>query len=130
MLQMVMDQAAPLAVPPEVELILSALEAGRHPATERRGARRNRYRVHARLRLFSDPAHAIPWTLYTRDVHARGLGFVTPHRLPLGYGGILELPTPDGGLLNVQCSVFRCRQAVVGWYEGAVSFNREQPDLT
>jgi hypothetical protein len=130
MLQLLMEQAAPIQMPPEVELIISAMEAGRHPAADRRGIRRNRYRVHGRLRLFSDPEQSLPWTLYSRDVHARGLGFVTAHRLPLSYGGMLELPHPEGGLLNIQCTIFRCRQTVMGWYEGAVGFNREQPEFT
>jgi hypothetical protein len=116
-------------MPPQVELIISALEAGRYAAHERRGARRNRYRVLGWLRLFSDAKHAIPWALYTRDVNARGLGFVTAHRLPLGYGGILELPHPEAGLMEIPCTLFRCRQAAEGWYEGVVSFNRDQPEL-
>ena len=29
--------------------------------------------------------------IYTRDVCPRSLGFVTRHRLPLGYGGVVEI---------------------------------------
>ena len=113
--------------PPQAELILSALETGQHGRRDRRAARRNPYRVRARLRLFSDPPLASPWTLYTRDVHARGLGFITPHRLPLGYGGLVELPGLDGGVVTINCTLLRCREAAPGWYEGSVYFNREQP---
>jgi hypothetical protein len=119
------ETAPPAGVPPQVELILSALETGRH-REDRRDESRQRYRVRGRLRLFSDAPHVKPWTVYTRDVHARGLGFVTPHRLPLGYGGLIELPHPDGGMMTITCTLFRCRQAAPGWYEGAVYFNREQ----
>src|SRR5579863_422248 len=83
--------------PPQVELMLSALETGQFTAQGRRKHRRNRYRVKARLRLFSDPPLSSPWTIYTRDADSRGLGFISPHRLPLGYGGFLELPDPEGG---------------------------------
>lgn len=121
------ESSDPAEVPPQVELILSALETGRHRSNDRRALRRNRYRVRGRLRLFSDGPHVVPWTVYTRDVHARGLGFVTPHRLPLGYGGLIEIPHPDGGLMSINCTLFRCRQAAPGWYEGSVYFNREQP---
>lgn len=113
--------------PPQVDLILSAIDTGQHSKTNRRDSRRNPYRVRAHLRLFSDPPLSSPWTLYTRDIHARGLGFITPHRLPLGYGGLVEIPGPEGGVLNINCTLLRCRQAAPGWYEGSVYFNREQP---
>ena len=114
--------------PAQVDLILSALETGQHPAHERRTSRRARYRVRTRLRLFSDPPLASPWIVYTRDIHARGLGFISPNRLPLGYGGLIELPGPDGTLTNVHCTLLRCREAAPGWYECSVYFNRERPE--
>ena len=112
--------------PAEVDLILSAMEAAEGIAPERREHGRLPYRVRADLRLFSDIAGTDPWTLYTRDVNARGLGFITPHRLPLGYGGTVDLMTPRGRKLRVHCTLFRCREAVKGWYDGALYFNREQ----
>lgn len=112
--------------PPEVDLILSAMEAAQDAECERRHRQRLPYRARAELRLFSDAADAAPWVLYTRDVDSRGLGFITPHRLPLGYGGTLALLAPTGRKLRIPCTLFRCRQAVQGWYEGALYFNREQ----
>lgn len=128
------------AWPGQVELILSALETGLHraggpagsiaaPDEERRLARRTPYRVRAWLRLFSDGRDAPPRPLFTRDVGARGLGFITPQRLPLGYGGLVELAAPDGRAASVHCTLVRCRQAAPGWFEGCLAFNREQPDL-
>ncbi len=119
---------APTAWPAQAELILSALEAGRHQAhfEKTRQYRRCPYRVLATLRLFSDPPNAAGWTLYTRDVSPRSLGFVTQSRLPLGYGGRIELPTSDGLSSRIECTLLRCRQAAPGWYEGALYFNREQ----
>ena len=115
--------------PPQVELILSALETGQHGGRDRRSIRRVRYRVRARLRLFSDPPLASPWIIYTRDVHARGLGFISAHRLPLGYGGLVELPGADGGMLSIHCTVLRCREAAPGWFDCSVYFNREMPEV-
>ncbi|HSU65237.1 MAG TPA: hypothetical protein VLJ39_00070 [Tepidisphaeraceae bacterium] len=115
--------------PPQVELIISALETGQHQASERRGLPRLSYRARGRLRLFSDPIRSSPWVVYTRDVNARGLGFISAYRLPLGHGGTIELPHPDGGVMNIHCTLLRCREAAPGWYEGAVYFNREQPTL-
>ena len=109
-------------------MILSALEAGQFVASRRRH-RRSPYRVKAELRLFSDGPLGMPWTIFTRDIDSRGLGFICPHRLPLGYGGQIELPNPEGQMLEINCTVYRCREAAPGWYEGAVSFNREQADF-
>lgn len=114
--------------PPEVDMILSAMEAACDPAElDRRYRHRMPYHVRGELRLYSDPPGAPAWAVYSRDVDPRGMGFITPHRLPLGYGGIIELFAPAGRKLQVPCTLFRCRQSVEGWYEGALYFNREQP---
>lgn len=115
--------------PAEVDLILSAMEAAKGDVPDRRLEQRLSYRVRAMLRLFSDPPGQPPWTLYTRDADTRGLGFITTHRLPLGYGGTVQLLTPAGQLAKIPCTLFRCREAVPGWFEGALYFNREQPDF-
>jgi hypothetical protein len=127
--------------PAEVDLILSALDAGhsapvaantitgnltQDDSVDRRLRSRTPYRVRAELKLFSDPAEAAPWLLFTRDIDAKGVGFITSHRLPLGYGGWIELFTPRGEKVRVNCTLFRCREAAPGWYEGALYFNREQ----
>jgi hypothetical protein len=112
--------------PSEVEFIVSALEAAGGKWADRRSAVRVPYRVRAELRLYSDMPGAEPWLLFTRDVCPRSLGFITPHRLPLGYGGILEIPGPDGQMLRLDCTLLRCREASAGWYEGALYFNRDQ----
>lgn len=129
----VVPPTEPTAFPPQADMVLSALEAGRAaaPKHDRRVAARRAYRVRATLRLYSDQAGTPAWSLYTRDVHSRGLGFITPHRLPLGYGGIVELPDPAGGdgTVRVPCTLLRCREAAPGWFEGSLYFNREQPDF-
>jgi hypothetical protein len=114
------------------ELILSAMDSGRHGVApdNRRALPRLPYRVRGRLRLFSDGPRSTPRVIYTRDAHARGLGFITPHRLPLGYGGFVEFVGPDGRHRRIQCTLHRCREAAPGWFEGAVCFNREQPELS
>jgi hypothetical protein len=120
-------------VPADAELILSALEAGRAGAdakyADRRGHVRKMFRARVSLRLFSDAPSVAPWTLYSRDVHSRGLGFITPHRLPLGYGGMLEMPNPadPSQTVCIPCTLLRCREAAPGWFEGSLYFNREQP---
>lgn len=120
--------------PPQAELVLSAIEAGQHrmgfdPGAERRTTRRVSFRVRAQLRLYSDNPGEPGRVIYTRDVHHRGLGFITPHRLPLGHGGLVDLPTPTGKIVSVPCTLLRCREAAPGWYEGSVYFNRDQQGL-
>ena len=112
--------------PVEAEFIMSALEAAATPGDRRRPGHRVVHRTLAQLKLFSDLEGRGPWALYTRDGTPRGLGFITRHRLPLGYGGIAHLCGPDGQPLSIECTVRRCRQTVNGWFEGALSFNREQ----
>ena len=115
------------AWPREVELILSALEAGGGDRDNRRRHPRMPYRALADLRLFSDQQGTPPWKLYVRDCSARGIGFVTAHRLPLGYGGTVQLPAPGSGrMMSVNGTLFRCREVTTGWFEGALYFNREQ----
>ena len=115
-------------LPAEVEFILSALEAGAgtFQGQDRRKGDRCSYRVSAALKLYSDDPKAPPATLYVRDVGPGGLGFVTRHRLPLGYGGILTIEAPDGRSLKIDCTLLRCREAIQGWFEGSMYFNREQ----
>ena len=121
--------------PTEVQLINSPHAAGEDgtrggavlsPAAAHRDVPRMAHRVLAELHLFSDAPDAEPWRLYTRDVSSRSLGFITSHRLPLGYGGTVELATPDGSVVAVNCTLLRCREITTGWFEGALYFNREQ----
>ena len=67
--------------------------------------------------------------LHTRDITPKSLGFITRHRLPLGYGGVVDLPDPAGVVRSIDCTLIRCREVAKGWYEGAVYFNREQSEF-
>ena len=116
--------------PAQAEMVMSAIEAGQFPAVDnRRTAPRRRYRVKASLHLFSDAPDTAPWAIYTRDIHARGLGFITPHRLPLGHGGLIELPVGESSRIHIPCTLLRCREAAPGWFEGSLYFNRDQPQF-
>jgi hypothetical protein len=112
--------------PKEADFILSALEAGLSGREDERRLGRVPYRVKGALRLYSDPKGTDPWIIYTRDVCPKSLGFITRHRLPLGYGGMIELPDKSGNILRLDCTLLRCREAAAGWYEGAMYFNRQQ----
>ena len=110
----------------EADLIISAMEAGGHDCNRQRNPPRMPLRVQATVRLFIDSPGHTSRTIYSRDIHSRGLGFVTTERLPLGYGGVIDLPAKDGSIVSIACTVLRCRAATGGWYEGFVYFNREQ----
>jgi hypothetical protein len=116
-------------IPSEVAMVLSAIEAGGHPQEERRAVRRIPFRTVTQLRLFRDQPTVPPCELFTRDINRRGLGFITRHRLPLGYGGTVMLPSADHKSKPIPCTLFRCREAAPGWYEGSLCFNREQPQF-
>ena len=123
------DEAVGDPLAAEAEFILSALEAGgngRRGAVNRRQMQRQPYRSVAHLRLFSDHAHSRPWVLYARDCNPKALGFITRHRLPLGYGGRLAVRGPLGQTIRAECTVHRCRETVSGWFEGCLTFNRTQ----
>lgn len=112
--------------PREVEFVISALEAGPRPNRDRHKLPRTIYRVQATLRLFSDKPESAPTILYTRHVNPQAVGFLTARRLPLSHGGILYITSPTQRLMQVYCTILRCREAAPGWYEGAVYFNRQQ----
>jgi len=130
MISTVASQAVTTDWPPEVDLILSAMEAAsaRPSGTgaNRRGGPRNSYRTCAELKLFADNPLDGPTRIYTRDIHDRGLGFITRQRLPLGYGALVELDLPDGRRVKTHCTVYRCRETINGWFEGAVQFTTAQ----
>jgi hypothetical protein len=118
------------ALPADAAIVLTALEAagGRE---NRRQIARTLYRSTAMLSLFADAPGSSARVLYTRDVNERGVGFVTRERLPLGYGGVLRLPSPKTAsqILSISCTLYRCRLAAPGWYEGALHFNRDQHEF-
>lgn len=115
---------------PEVDVVLSALDASRcHGGPDRRSVHRRPHRVPADLRLFADGPRGTPWELFSRDVDARGLGFVCRDRLPLGYGGLVELEAPDRTPILAPCTVYRCRECGPDWYEGSLYFHQPQPAL-
>lgn len=113
----------------EAEMIISAMEAGSHESVRQRNPPRVQYRVQATVRLFIDTPGQANRTIFSRDIHSRGLGFVTTDRLPLGYGGVIDLPAKDGTIVSIACTILRCRAATAGWYEGFVYFNREQSSM-
>jgi hypothetical protein len=110
--------------PPEAHLILSALEAGRASANvpNRRRGSRNSYRARAELFLFSDLNGTDPWVLFTRDLDINGIGFLCQRHIPLGQSGTVLWKDPKDRQHRAYCTVTRCREAVQGWYEGALSF--------
>jgi hypothetical protein len=117
------------AFPREVEFVISALAAGLHPEEDRHHVARTSYRVRATLKLFSDQADVPPTLLYVRDVSTQAAGFLSARPVTLSHGGIMRIRSRKGEMMQVYCTVLRCREAAPGWYEGAVYFNREQGAL-
>ena len=120
------DEPAPeLTWPGEVDLILSAMEAASAARTDRRAGDRRPHRVRAELRFYADSPLEAPTPLFTRDLSPTGVGFIARDRLPLGYGGDLTIELPDGRTVTTPCTLYRCREAINGWYEGSLRFVHE-----
>jgi len=118
-------------IPPEVRMMMTAMDTGKGcPTSDRRRESRVTHRTRAMLYLFCNSSAGVPCVLYTRDACPRGLGFLTNRPLPLGYGGRLDLISPQGVPMRIQCTVSRCREVAPGWFEGAVNFNRCQIELS
>lgn len=113
--------------PRDVEFVISAMEACPRPETDRQKLHRFPYRVRATLRLYSDRCESGPALLYTRHIHALAVGFLTNRRLPISHGGLLRIRSPRQDVIEIGCTVLRCREVASGWFEGALYFNREQP---
>lgn len=111
---------------PEVDIIISALDAAWTEPDDRRGSRRTPYRALAELHLYSDRDESMPWTIFVRDIDASGMGFITRTPLPLGYGARLVIETPKGERAEIASTILRCRSCAAGWFEGALTFNRRQ----
>jgi len=104
-------------------MILSAMEAAKSSTTDRRDSDRLPHHTRAELRLFADDPLAPATPLFTRDISPAGIGFITRERLPLGYSGIVTYENEDGTRVANACTIFRCREAVNGWFEGALQFS-------
>ena len=88
---------------------------------ERRRMPRAKYEVAATLVGMGADGQA--FTLYTRDVHAGGSGFVSPTDLDDIEAATITMPTPEGGVRHVRCHVRRTRAIGEGWVEGYVEFD-------
>lgn len=119
----------------EAAMVVSAMEAAveqrlpRLTPMERRLRRRISrvgLRVCAQLKLWADGEDAEAWTLFTRDMDVRAMGFICQDRLPLGYGGTLSFLDAAGRRQELEVTVTRCRECSSGWYEGALHFSRPQ----
>lgn len=118
----------------EAAMVISAMEAAvetklpQLSPMERQMRRISRatLRVRAELALWADGEQGEPWSLFTRDLDTRAMGFICQDRLPLGYGGTITLTMPDGRRQQLEVTVTRCRPCSAGWYEGALHFNHPQ----
>ncbi|MEM7808017.1 MAG: hypothetical protein AAF561_07895 [Planctomycetota bacterium] len=117
----------------QASMILTAMDAaktsrGQVPAMyeRREGAVRVPIRQEAGLTLFADDGGVPHRMLFIRDVEPRAVGFITPERLPLGYGGTLHCRDLADEERRVAVTVIRCRSCYGGWFEGAAYFHKPQ----
>ena len=122
---------------PPQELILSAIEAGRQGneqtgprlAQDRRATRSASVTAFAAgWRLFSDAPGEEGRVIYTRDIHSRGLGFITPTGCPWATAASSSADAGREDCVDPLHPAALPRGAP-GWYEGSVYFNREQQSV-
>jgi hypothetical protein len=108
--------------PAEAKEMISILDDAFSPMSDRRQARRVRYRVRATMHVGEERE-----TAYTRDINRWNLGLICQRPLEVGHAVELELHDPQGQETRVPCVVRRCRQLKAGWYEACLHFVREEP---
>jgi hypothetical protein len=104
--------------PADVREVLAELEALFPKMHDRRVL--PRWVFHAEAFLTID--HSARHQLWTRDVNAWNVGFISREPLPAGAHGTLRLELPDGELLVVPGQVKRSREFKPGWFEGYINF--------
>ena len=129
-------EASPEVLRQQASMILTAMDAasrgrGTPPARYERREEVTRivHRQEASLTLHADFSDEGPRTLFIRDVEPRAAGFIVPERLPLGYGGTLEMRDLEGNAMRVGVTIVRCRACYGGWYEGAAYFHQPKPSF-
>ena len=120
----------------ELELALSALAMGDVAGTlsvDQRARPRISYRVSAVLQRTSydgtDSGLQSLIHVYVRDANARGIGFLCREHVA-ARDAMLHLPLPDGRVHHIGGWISRCREFRPGWYEAAIRFDREEPELS
>jgi hypothetical protein len=115
--------ASPVAVaedawPADVRAILAQLDASFPKMHDRRVL--PRWVFHAEGFLTID--HSVRHQLWTRDINAWNVGFVSREPLEVGTHGTLRLEIPGGEVLVVSGQLKRSREFQPGWFEGYLNF--------
>jgi hypothetical protein len=118
-------------LPAEVSIILSALEIGSARIVgdlkiDKRRTPRKSHHARAEVRLFSDSQFAGPWIVYTRDIDAGHIGFLSDRWLPLGQSGRVRWKDFRGEIREASCTVSRSRETVRNWFEGALALHIDE----
>jgi hypothetical protein len=126
---MVLENAVkPLAVaqrdwPADVVEVLAQLDASFPKMHDRRVL--PRWVFHAEAFLTID--HSARHQLWTRDINAWNVGFLSRQPLAAASSGTLRFEIPDGEIVVVPAQVKRCREFIPGWFEGYVNFMQTIP---
>ena len=90
---------------------------------ERRGTKRGRYRVNARI-SYSPPGvdRQMSFEVPTRNLSRTGLSFLHKTLIYPRQAVEVQLPLPDRSIRHVKARVIRVRPAGIGMYEIGVEF--------
>ena len=121
-----------LSIKPDVntwpEPVVEALNGLDDPdaKSDRRRTLRVRYCVKGTVEMQGAHGALSQIIVYTRDVNAWTIGFISEVPLPRGELGILRFENPDGREVEVECAVYRCRPLAARLFEGALHFRGGQ----
>ncbi len=104
----------------EAEMVLKSMVGTPPVEGERRAAPRQAYTRNGTLQNKAQNKQA---SIFTRDIHPHGAGFVTSADVSNVDGATLKVPGPDGKEVEIHCRVRRARRVSGGWYEGMIEFS-------
>jgi len=109
--------------PADVVEVLARLDASFPKMHDRRLLPRWVFHAEAFLTI----EHSTRHQLWTRDINAWNLGFLSRQPLPVASSGTLRFEVPGGEIVVAVAQVKRCREFSAGWFEGYVNFMQTIP---
>jgi len=110
--------------PADVVEVLAQLDASFPKMHDRRVLPRWVFHAEAFLTI----EHAERHQLWTRDINAWNVGFLSRQALTTGSHGTFRFEVPGGEIVVVAGQVKRCREFIPGWFEGYINFVQTIPE--
>jgi hypothetical protein len=110
--------------PVDAQLGMGILTKSPFPPIDRRKLPRTQYFLKTDL-LLTGPVETHV-TIFSRDINAWNVGFISPIPLPDRAKGVIQLVAPDGRSVAVGCRLRRCQAFDLGWFDCFAEFVQPQ----